>query len=125
LGGFMVPWEIQQILDDVVYATQPGAYFAFGAVIALVASAWLAGGSPRDAAAAAATSVAGPAAPPAVDAPQETPDDAAPVSPSPDGPPGLPLDGPSGATSWPPARSGHADGLTVTTSDVTDPGGGA
>lgn len=122
-GGYPIPREVQEVLDDAIYATEPGAYFGFGAVIALVAGAWLAAGSPRQASAGAVASVAAPTAPTAVEARPDTTADAAPVSPSPVGPPGLPLDGASGAATWPPARVGHADGLTVTASDAIDPGG--
>jgi hypothetical protein len=132
----------QEVIDRTTYAAQPGQFLAFGAVVALVAGVWLAAGPARGGRAAGRSAVGNGM----VDAPttsSETPvvsgpvvsgapvsadavptgdaaisePGAAPVSP-PLGPPGLPPD----RAGWPQARVGYADGLSVTSSDVIDPG---
>ena len=135
-GG--IPPEIQQIIDNTTYTPLPGQFIAFAAVLVLVAGVWLAAGQVPDRSATAPVGVAAghvlvPAIPAsAVPAPAPPGPSAgvsgatvsadlaaAPISPSPVGPPGLPPDAPSGGRS---TRVGYADGLTVTSSDVTDPG---
>jgi hypothetical protein len=139
-----IPENYQEVIDATTFAAQPGQFLAFGAVVALVAGVWLAAGPARGGRAAglsaaehgmvgAPTSgsgapvVSGPAtvvsgapvsaeAVPSGDAATSEPA-AAPVSP-PLGPPGLPPD----RAGWPQARVGYADGLSVTSSDVIDPG---
>jgi hypothetical protein len=126
LFGFTVGYpddlqsDIRQIVDDTTYAALPGQFLSVGAVVALVAGVWLAAGPVRGGAAAGSGVVATEAGGPIPS--DELSVAAEPVSPSPVGPPGLPLDRPGGGPGWPPSRVGYADGLTVTSSDATDPG---
>jgi hypothetical protein len=128
--GFNVgyPEEIQNQIRDVVdrttYAVLPGQFLSTGAVVALVAAVWLAAGPVRGGPAVGAAVVATPDAGSPISS-DDLSAAAAPVSPSPVGPPGLPLDRPAAGAGWPPSRVGYADGLSVTSSDATDPGGQA
>lgn len=102
------PPEIQQIIDTTTYAPRPGLFLAFAAVILPVVGTWLAAGRGRPAEAFATVS-AGEAA-------------EAPVSPA------VPVADPATVPHSPTApvdpgiRVGFVDGLTVTSSDVIDPG---